>query len=228
MFVGETGIGRIVERACELMKQHDTEDLRPHGGIDLAMLQRYLNFHFSVSIDLFGSEISSNAANYYTMGLKGRYQETKRDDDHRLNEATYPVLTVTGGQFETVQAQASTALNELLRDDYVTDCERGVRRWNQIIERHGIDAELRLPHRAFHRQIGSFTGLHCSPDGKRVDAAEWQKRQADWLPTADDHRYIASLMTPVTEPGKFANWLAPPARGIHGRPIDFEYVRFDA
>jgi benzoyl-CoA 2,3-epoxidase subunit B len=31
----------------------------------------------------------------------------------------------------------------------------------------------------------------------------------------------------VVEPGKFANWIAAPAAGIKGRPINFEYVRFD-
>ena len=30
---------------------------------------------------------------------------------------------------------------------------------------------------------------------------------------------------PVLEPGQMANWVASPARGINGKPIDFEYVR---
>ncbi len=32
-------------------------------------------------------------------------------------------------------------------------------------------------------------------------------------------------MHPVTEPGKIANWIAPPATGIKGKPFEFEYVR---
>ncbi len=31
----------------------------------------------------------------------------------------------------------------------------------------------------------------------------------------------------VVEPGKFANWIAPPRRGINQKPLDFEYVRFN-
>src|SRR5687767_15076385 len=78
MFVGETGVGRIVQRTCELMRQHKTDDVRKVGGIDLPTLQKYLNFHCSVSLDLFGSEISTNAANFYTNGLKGRFEESKK------------------------------------------------------------------------------------------------------------------------------------------------------
>ena len=85
MFVGATGVGRVVERTVELMKEHDTDDVRPHGGIDVATLQRYLNFHYAVSLDLFGAETSTNAANYFAAGLKGRFQEERRDDDHRLH-----------------------------------------------------------------------------------------------------------------------------------------------
>ena len=45
------------------------------GVIDLQTIQRYLNFHYSVTLDLFGGDVSSNAASYYTTGLKGRYEE---------------------------------------------------------------------------------------------------------------------------------------------------------
>jgi benzoyl-CoA 2,3-dioxygenase component B len=31
----------------------------------------------------------------------------------------------------------------------------------------------------------------------------------------------------VVELGKFANWIAPPARGVNGQPLNFEYVRFN-
>ena len=89
----------------------------------------------------------------------------------------------------------------------------------------GIDYRLRLPHRAFNRRIGSFAELPAAPDGTLVDAEAWACRKHEWLPTEDDHAYIASLMQPVMAPGKYAGWIAPPARGIHGQPIDFEYVR---
>ena len=225
MFVGETGVGRIVQRTCELMREHRTDGVRKHGGIDLATMQKYVNFHFSVSLDLFGSEISTNAANFYTSGVKGRFEEGKKDDDHRLKEATYPVAELDGDRIALAEEPALVSLNERLRDDYVADCARGLARWNQVIQRAGLDAELTLPHRAFHRAIGRFAGVKVSPDGRVVSQAEWDARRHEWLPTEADQAYVGSLMHPVTEPGKFANWIAPPARGINGRPIDFEYVR---
>jgi benzoyl-CoA 2,3-dioxygenase component B len=218
-------VGRVVQKTCELMREHKTDDVRPFGGIDLATIQRYLNFHFSVSLDLFGSEISTNAANFYTAGLKGRFEETKKTDDHVLREATYPITRPAGETIKVVEEAALTALNERLRDDYVADCQRGVDRWNAVIRRHGIDAELRLPHRGFHRAIGNFAELRVSPDGRIVSQAEWDARHPEWLPTAADQVFIGSLMTPVVEPGRFAGWIAPPARGINGQPIEFEWVK---
>ena len=228
MFVGETGIMRVVERACELMREHGSdrpEDVRARGGIDLPTVQRYLNFHFSVSLDLFGSEISTNAANFYPASLKGRFEEGKRDDDHQLKRATYAVPAVEGDRIVSRDEPALTALNERLRDDYIADCQRGVNRWNEVIRKHGIDFELRLPHRGFHRAIGTFAEVRVSPDGRVIGQAEWDARHGEWLPTDLDRAYVASLMRPVIEPGKMADWIAPPARGINGQSIDFEYVR---
>jgi benzoyl-CoA 2,3-dioxygenase component B len=225
MFVGESGVGRIVQRACELMREHDTDDVRKHGGVDLPTLQKYINFHCSVSLDLFGSEISTNAANFYTMGLKGRFEETKRGDDHRLKDGTYPVMGLDGDEIVTRPEPALVSLNERLRDDYIADCQRGVNRWNEIIKSHGIDFTLTLPHRAFRRAIGAFADVRVSPDGRVIGQAEWDARHGDWLPTEADEAYVTGLMQPVTERGKIAGWIAPPARGINGQPEDFEYVR---
>jgi benzoyl-CoA 2,3-dioxygenase component B len=230
MFVGETGIGRVVQRTCELMREHaisDPADVRKLGAIDLPTLQRYLNFHYSVSLDLFGSEVSTNAANFYTAGLKGRFEETKQSDDHVLQEATYPVMRLEEGRVVSAEEPALPALNERLRDDYIADCQRGVDRWNATIRKHGLDVELRLPHRGFHRAIGAFAGARVTPDGRVVSEAEWQAHRDLWLPTREDETFVASLMKPVVEPGKFANWIAAPARGINGKPVDFEYVRLD-
>lgn len=225
MFVGETGISRVIQRTCEVMRDFKTDDVRKHGVIDLPTLQKYLNFHFSVSVDLFGSEISTNAANYYTMGIKGRYDETRITDDHKLTDAMYKVLEPHGDGFREKEEAALISLNERLRDDYVADCARGVMRWNQVIKRHGIDFELKIPHRAFHRQIGQFAEMRVDPQGKIISQAEWDAKHHAWLPTEDDRLYVISLMKPVTEIGKFANWIAPPARGINNQAVDFEYVR---
>lgn len=226
MFVGETGVGRVVQRACEIMNEHKTDDVRKHGGIDLPTLQKYINFHFSVSADLYGQELSTNAATYFNMGIKGRYQEAKLTDDHRLLDDTYAVSQIAGDSIIQVQAPALNAINERLRDDYIEDCQRGVDKWNKIIRDHGIDFTLKLPHRAFRRAIGLFANINASPDGNLLTEAEWDRYQSQWLPTPEDRDYVESLMGEVTEPGKVANWVAPPAKGINGQPLDFDYVRF--
>jgi benzoyl-CoA 2,3-dioxygenase component B len=227
MFVGETGVGRVVQRACEIMREHKTEDVREHGGIDLPTIQKYINFHFSVSVDLFGQELSTNAANYFSMGLKGRFQETRIKDDHLLKDACYQVPEIKGDTLAMTDASALLAINERLRDDYVTDCQRGVDKWNKIIRDHGIDFTLTLPSRAFHRGIGVFADVRATPDGKIITQSDWDHHHANWLPTPEDQAYVGSLMQGVTEPGKVANWIAPPAKGINGQPLDFEYVRFN-
>ncbi len=119
MFVGATGIGRVVQRTVDLMREHDTDDVHPHGGINLDVIQRYVNFHFSVSCDLFGAETSTNAANYFAAGLKGRFQEERRDDDHRLREATRRVPQATDDGIDEREVTQLAALNETLREVYI-------------------------------------------------------------------------------------------------------------
>ena len=231
MFVGETGVTRIIQRTCDVMKENkveDPSDVRALGVIDLQTIQRYLNFHYSVTLDLYGSDISSNAANYYTSGLKGRFEETKINDDHLLSEATYPVSEVVGGKIVVKQVSALTALNERLREDYIREIESGVSRWQRVIDKAGIPFRLTLPHKGFHRAIGNFTGHFISPEGEVLTEEAWKNHQHEWLPAPKDHAYVQSLMSGrVVEPGKFANWISPPARGINNQPLNFEYVRFN-
>ena len=186
-----------------------------------------MNFHFIVTIDLFGADQSSNAATFYSSGLKGRYEEGKRTDDHVLKGQTYKVLEVTGGQLREKEVPMLNALNEVLRDDYITDSKGGVERWNRVIEKAGIPFRLSVPHKAFHRNIGALAGTKVSPDGRVISDAEWNAQVDQWLPTGEDRAYVASLMGRVVEPGKFANWIAPPVMGINRQPVDFEYVRFN-
>jgi benzoyl-CoA 2,3-dioxygenase component B len=223
MFVGAAGVGRVVERTVQLMQEHDTDDVRPHGGIDVATLQRYLNFHYAVSLDLFGAETSTNAANYFGAGLKGRFQEERRADDHILRDATRTVPEATNDGIGEREASSLAALNETLRDDYVADCQKGVDRWNRALAEVG--ASLRLPHVGFNRSVGTFASRSVSPDGRLVDAAEWAASSSEWLPTDGDREFVESLMVGVSEPGRMAGWVAPPATGVHARPVDFEYVK---
>jgi benzoyl-CoA 2,3-dioxygenase component B len=234
MFVGETGITRTVQRTCDAMREAGVADptdvakVRALGVIDLPTIQRKLNLHYTLSLDLFGSEVSTNAANSFNAGLKGRYRETQIEDDHRLEQATYPVLKLVDGTIRLVDEPALTALNMRLRDDYTADCAKGLLRWNKVIATAGIDYELGLPHVAFNRQIGEFKDAKATPTGELIDAATWNKRRSDWLPSPDDGAFIASLMMPQSQPGKFATWISAPKVGIDNKPSDFEYVRLAA
>ena len=230
MFVGESGVSRVIQRTCDVMNQLKTdnpEQLRAAGVIDLPTLQRYLNFHFSVTIDLFGADESSNAATFYNTGLKGRFEETKRADDHRLQSEGYRLLAVQDGVLVEREVPMLNALNEVLRDDYITDSRGGVGRWNRVLEKAGVDFRLTTPHKAFNRKIGSLSKVRVSPDGKLLCEQEWNASVDKWLPSVADRAFVASLMGRVVVPGKFANWIAPPVMGINRQPVDFEYVRFN-
>ena len=229
MFVGETGVLRTVQRTAEVMGELRTDDparLRQAGVIDLPTIQRYINRQFSISLDLFGREISTNGATYFAAGLKGRYQEARLDDDHVLTEAAWNVDIVRDGRIVSEPHPARSALNHRLQHDYIADCQRGLDRWNHVLRDAGVAVPLRLPHHGFNRQVGLFAESHLTPQGTIVDAAAWRAGLDTWLPTAADDAFVASLMGRVVEPGAMAGWIAPPARGINGNPIDFAYVRF--
>jgi benzoyl-CoA 2,3-dioxygenase component B len=207
------------------MQQHDTADVHPHGGINLDVLQKYLNFHYSVSLDLFGAETSTNAANYFAGGLKGRFQEERRDDDHQLGSSMRMVPDASDAGIGEREVTQLAALNETLREDYAVDCQRGVDRWNRALREAGSDVELRLPHIGFHRNVGTFSGRRVTPDGLMASDAEWYAQVDRWLPSDADREHVQSLMVGVTEPGCMAGWIAPPATGINQKPVDYEYVQ---
>ncbi len=225
MFVGTTGVDRVVERTAQLMVEHDTDDIRPYGAIPLAVIQRYLNFHYSVSLDLFGSETSTNVANYFSAGVKGRWGEEKRDDDHVLADAATTVDAVLpDGSVGQAEVPALVGLNTDLRRVYVADCQTGVDRWNRMLDKAGVTERLRLPSVAFNRRVGAFAGIEVTPEGGVIPVEEFERRRGEWLPTADDRAHVESLMSPVYERGRIASWLAPPKKGINGQPFDFDYV----
>ncbi|MCP3857372.1 MAG: benzoyl-CoA 2,3-epoxidase subunit BoxB [Actinomycetia bacterium] len=225
MFVGATGVGRIIQRTTELMNEHNTFDVRPYGAIDLDTLQRYVNFHYSVSVDLFGSELSTNAATYYTTGLKGRFNEMGYDDDHVLSSLSDSMQVPGDDGLRSEDHSALALVNQTLRDDYTEDCMKGVRRWNRILGEAGIDYQLTLPHQGFNRHVGVFGEHHVTPEGQMVDEDAWNRNVDQWLPSDADRDFVVSLMQPVGEAGKMAAWIAPPAQGINGQPVDFEYVK---
>lgn len=224
MFVGQTGIGRIVQKTVERMQEGDPRQL---GVIPLDVLQRSINLWYSLSLDLFGGEDSSNAATFFGAGLKGRDRESFLDEHTGLDQVYQMTKFGSDGSREAVDVPLRRAMNEVLRDAYVGDCEKVVKSWNRIIKKGGGDHVLTLPSRRFHRQQGIYAGMYFDPDGNFISREAFEAKRSEWLPTDDDRSYVQSLMTTaVTEPGKFADWISPPRSGINRMPLDYEYVRF--
>ncbi|MBV8370567.1 MAG: benzoyl-CoA 2,3-epoxidase subunit BoxB [Candidatus Eremiobacteraeota bacterium] len=228
MFVGDTGISRVVRRTLEVMRELGTDEpaaIRHAGAIDFPTVQRYLNFWFSSSLDLFGSEASSNAAAYFAQGIKGRPDE-KKYADHVVRDAALELDLPDGaGGVRTEPVALRNAMNEVVRTSYVEDCMRGLTRWNKLIEAAGHAFRFTLPSTRFRRTIGNWANVPTDPAGRPISREEYDARIASWLPSDDDGAFIASLMQRVVEPGKTAAWIAPPEKGIKERPVDFEYVR---
>jgi benzoyl-CoA 2,3-dioxygenase component B len=228
MFVGETGIGRVVKRTLEVMKEIGSDEpdaVRARGAVDLPTMQKYLNFWFSSSLDLFGADTSSNAASYFANGIKGRPDEAQYED-HLATAQTYELEIPDGkGGSVTESIPMRNAMNEVTRQSYVKDCEIGLTRWNRVIAKAGFAFELRLPSTRFRRSIGSWANVPTDPAGTPISQEAFEASRAEWLPTDADRAYVQSLMQPVTQPGQMAGWIAPPDRGINSQPIPYEYVR---
>jgi benzoyl-CoA 2,3-dioxygenase component B len=227
LFVGETGVGRVIERTAQLMKQAPNEDVRACGAIPLDLVQRYINEWYSSSLDLFGGEDSSNAATYFAQGLKGRFDESSdaKYPDHVALEGSYTIDVPEAGRLMPHEIPLRRAMNLVLRDSYSEDCERAVRKWNKTLEEAGLPNRVALPSQRFNRRIGLYANMPFTPTGELVAPEQFQARVSEWLPTREDLGYVKSLMVPVYEPGKFASWIAPPRRGVNNQPPEFEYVK---
>jgi benzoyl-CoA 2,3-dioxygenase component B len=227
MFVGDTGIGRVVRRTAEVMNELRTDDpvkVRAAGAIDLDTIQKYMNFWFSSALDLFGADVSSNAASYFATGLKGRPDESLYEDHVAGGDYTLELPDGKGGvRTETISMR--NAMNEVMRVAYIRDCENGVRRWNKLLEKAGVQHELRLPSPRFRRTVGSWANVPTDPAGNPIAPEAFAAGLPNWIPTPEDQAFVGSLMKPVLEPGKVASWIAPPDRGINNMPVDYEYVR---
>ena len=227
MQVGETGITRMIQRTLEVMNELNTdsvETIRNAGVIDLQTIQRYINFWFSSSLDLFGSEISSNSATAFANGLKGRPDEMRYEDNSEKNTTfTFEGLSLEN-TIETQTIPMRNAMNEITRRAYVTDCEVGLKRWNRLIKKAGYDIQLKLPSTRFRRNIGIWAGVDVNPEGKIISKDNFDKNIGSWLPSDNDKEFINSLMVQVIEVNKTAGWIAPPNRGINNMDIGYDYV----
>lgn len=224
--VGEKGVSRVIRRAVEATQADSNGDARGQGAIDLPTIQKWINFWFSSAIELFGGEVSSNAADYFATGLKGRHGE-KKYEDHLSLEGIYQIPVIENGRITMQEVPTRNAMNEILRDEYVDDCERACRRWNKIVEDAGItDFRFSIPHRRFNRSMGMYSDAHFDPLGEPISADAFEAGREQWLPTESDRDYVRSLMVPEYEPGKFASWIAPPKRPLRGTEMNYSYVKF--
>jgi len=227
MQVGESGITRMIQRTLEVMNELKTdsvEAIRKAGVVDLQTIQRYINFWFSSSLDLFGSEISSNSATAFANGLKGRPDEMRYEDHSEKNSTyTFEGLSIKNA-LEEQTIPMRNAMNEITRLSYVADCEIGLKRWNRLIKKSGHDIVLSLPSTRFRRSIGIWAGIETDPGGKIISKNEFDANVSSWLPSENDREYIKSLMVQVTEVNKTAGWIASPSRGINKLDTGYEYV----
>ena len=227
MQVGESGITRMIQRTLEVMndlKTDSVEAIRNAGVVDLQTIQRYINFWFSSSLDLFGSEISSNSATAFANGLKGRPDEMRYEDHSEKNSTyTFEGLSIKNA-IEEQTIPMRNAMNEITRLSYVADCEIGLKRWNRLIKKSGQDIVLALPSTRFRRSIGIWAGIETNPEGKIISKSEFDTNISSWLPSENDREYIKSLMVQVTEVNKTAGWIAAPSRGINKLDTGYEYV----
>ena len=223
--VGETGLQRIVKRTAQLMKEHDKDDIREHGGIPLSLIQKSINYWYTYSLDLFGGEVSSNAADYFASGLKGRFREEKREEEHTAIDQFKNITFFEDGKLVEREVPLRNAMNECLRDAYVEDCERALKMWNRELENAGLSERLFLPHRRFHRHVGEYSKATFDLAGAPIDGEQFEGQRDAWFLNSDDESYLQSIMQPCYDVGKIANWIAPPVRGVGGQEFDFEYVK---
>ena len=224
--VGDNGLARVVRRTAELMKEGT--DPASVGAIPLTVIQKYINEWCSACYDLFGGEDSSNAATFFAAGLKGRYQEGDdgKYNDHVALEGVYNAQVFQNGNWTNQEIPLRRAMNAILLDSYVADCSNGLKRWNAVLEEHGLSERLTLPSTRFGRHIGLFADQYYDIEGNPVSEADYHKGVVNWMPSQADYELVQRSMVPVYEPGKMANWIAAPAKGVGGQVVDFEYVKF--
>ena len=225
MFVGETGIGRVVKRTLEVMKELGTDDparIRAHGAVDLPLLQKYLNFWCSSSLDLFGSEISSNSAANFAHGLKGRpgREPVRRP---RAARSVFPARTPDG--------DAGRADAQRPERDDARVLPQGLRDRPEALEPRRSSApatafRLTLPSPQFRRSIGAWVRLAgVDPTGKLVDHKRRTRSSLpDWIPSEADKAFVRSLMQQRGRAGQDGR-LGRAARARHQQPAGRIRVR---
>ena len=135
------------------------------------------------------------------------------------------MMVVENGRLVEKEVPMRNVMNELLREEYIKDCQRVVKAWNRALTEEGVSFRVSLPHHRFFRRQGIYKDHHFAIDGSLIDENTWVKNQSTWLPTDEEREYVKSLMKPVYEAGQCAHWIAPPKRGINKQSFAFEYIR---
>ena len=231
MFVGETGVTRVIQRTCEAMKAagisdpNDIEAVRKLGVIDLPTIQKKANLHFSLTLDLFGNEISTNAANAFHAGLKGRYREDRLKDDHQLERHLSGAAPDRRQDPERRMRRRCPRSTCGCATTTSPTANVGVGRWNKVIETSAFRSRSSCRTSPSIATSASSRASRRMSNGNILSDAEWTKRRDEFLPSDGDREFIEGLMQPQFEPAKFASWIAPPKVGIDNKPGDFEYVK---
>ena len=209
----------------------DIERVRALGVIDLPTLQKKANLHFSLTLDLFGNEISTNAANAFNAGLKGRYHEDQTDRRPRADRRDLSGAAAEGrrdrarGGAGAVGAEHAAARRLRRR----RQCRRR-RCWNRVLERAGLrvppaSAACRVqpPHRRVRRDP------RRSRRQPAVETSSGRRGAETMLPSADDDALRREPdAAGARDRALMRPWIAPPRIGIDNKPGDFEYVKIEA
>jgi len=67
------------------------------------------------------------------------------------------------------------AVNEVVREAYVRDCEKGLARWNRHLEEADYPQRMSLPSTRFRRTVGSWANISTNPEGKPIGLEEFKR-----------------------------------------------------
>jgi benzoyl-CoA 2,3-dioxygenase component B len=143
------------------------------GVIPLDMLQRYINKWVSTAHDLFGVDASSSAHWAYVWGVKGRWDERKKQDAGiEVNKEV---------------------LNEEGRGHYHDEIVREVEKLCGYLP-EGVE-KLYVPHENFNRDIGAAKGSNFNVDGTPFQGNDddWQAYLHEVMPRKQDEIDLKEL-----------------------------------
>jgi benzoyl-CoA 2,3-dioxygenase component B len=224
MFVGETGVQRVVKRACELMKQPGG-DVRAQGGIDLPTVQKYLNLWYTLSL----GSVRRRGVVQRGGCVRRRDQGTPQGRQVRRSTSSWtPSSRWTcwrTARWSTRTSPCATRSTRCCAPSTARTARAASSAGTRPCATRASTSSSSCPRPSSTARSACGRAFGFAPDGTRLTDEEWNRRRGEWLPTQADEDYVKSLMRPVTEPGKMASWLAPPLKGINNLPGEFEYVK---